>query len=72
MEVPRAAPGDRQCEDAEDAAPKRRIQENDPDPRAPVYFSLCDGSSDLGKKSVDESAELETGQREGMPVGAAG
>ena len=34
-------------------------------------LSLCDDSSDLGTKSVDDSAELETTptrQREGMPV----
>ena len=61
VEVPRATPSDRQSEDPEDEAPnKRRKQESDPDSRAPVHFSLCDGSSDQGTKSVDDSAELET------------
>ena len=72
VEVPRATPGDRRSEDPEDEAPnKRRKQESDPDSRAPVHFSLCDGSSDQGTKSVDDSAELETrlrGEREGAPV----
>ena len=64
VEVPRAAPGDRQREDAEAAAPnKRRKHDSDPGPRAPVHFSLCDSSSDLGKKSVDDSTELETSRR---------
>ena len=72
VEVPRATPGDWQSEDIEDEAPnKRRKQESDPDSRAPVHFSLCDGSSDQGTKSVEDSAELETwpkGEREGIPV----
>ena len=62
----------RQREDPEDEAPnKRRKQESDPDSRAPLHFSLCDGSSDQGTKSVDDSAELETrarGECEGVPV----
>ena len=67
--TPRAVPADRQREEPEDAAPyRRRRHESDPDPRAPVHFSLCDSSSDLGKKLGDESVELETGQRKGMPV----
>ena len=61
-------PDDRQSEDPEDEVPhKRRKQESDPDPHAPVHFSLCDGWSDQGTKSVDDSAELETRPR-GMPV----
>ena len=72
VEVPRVTPGDWQSEDIEDEAPnKRRKQESDPDSRAPVHFSLCDGSSDQGTKSVEDSAELETwpkGEREGIPV----
>ena len=72
MEVPRASPSDRQIEDPEDEAPnKRRKQESDSDPRAPVHFSLCDGSSDQETKSVDNPAELKTrpeGEREGFPV----
>ena len=72
VEFPRAAPDDGQNEDAEGEAPnKRRKQESDPDSRAPVLFSLCDGSSDQGTKSVDDSAELETRARgacEGVPV----
>ena len=68
VEVPQATPGDRQSEDPEDEAPnKRRKQESDPDSRAPVHFSLCDGSSDQGT----DSAELETrvtGECEGVPV----
>ena len=50
---------------------KRRKQESDPDPRAPVHFSLCDGSSDQETKSVEDFAELEIrpmGEREGFPV----
>ena len=69
VEVPLATPGDRQSEDPEDEAPnKRRKQESDPDSRAPVHFSLCDGSSNQEAKSVDDSAELETRPRE-VPVG---
>ena len=64
LEVPRASPSDRQSEDPEDEAPhKRRKQEYDPDLRAPVHFSLCDDSSDLGTKSVGESAELDVSKR---------
>ena len=70
--VPRATPDDGQSEGAEREAPnKRRKQESDPDSRALVHFSLCDGSSDQGTKSVDDSAELETrarGECEGVPV----
>ena len=72
VEVPRANPGDRQSEDPKDGVPrKRRKQESDPDPHAPVHFSLCDGSSDQVTKSVDDSAELETrskGEHEGAPI----
>ena len=72
VEVPRAAPGDRQSEDAEDEAPsKRRKQENDFEPQILVHLSLCDGSSDQETKSVEDPAELETrpeGEREGFPV----
>ena len=72
VEVPRAPPGDRQSQDPQGEAPnERRKQESDPDPHAQVHLSLCDGSSDQGTKSVDESAELETwnkGEREGVPV----
>ena len=69
VEAPRATPGDKQSEDPEDEAPnKRRKQESDPDSHAPVHFSLCNGSSDQGTKSVDDSAELETRFR-GVPVG---
>ena len=61
-----------ESEDPKDEAPnKRRKQESDPGPRVPVHFSLCDGSSDQGTKSVDDPAELETrprGEREGAPV----
>ena len=61
VEVPRAAPGDRQSEEAEDEAPsKRRKQESDIEPQIPVHFSLCNGSSEQEAKSVDDSAELET------------
>ena len=61
VEVPRAVPGDRQSEEAEDEAPsKRRKQESDIEPRIPVHFSLCDGSSEQEAKSVDDSAEFET------------
>ena len=61
VEVTRINPDDRQSEDLEHEAPhKRRMQESDPDPHAPVHFSLCDGWSDEGTKSVDDSAELET------------
>ena len=68
VEVPRVTPGDRQSEDAEDEAPsKRRKQESDFEPQIPVHFSLCDDSSNLGAKSVGESAELETRPR-GIPV----
>ena len=64
LEVPRASPSDRQSEDPEDEAPnKRRKQESDPDPRAPVHFSLCDDSSDPGAKSTGESAELDVNTR---------
>ena len=50
-----------QSEEAEDEAPnKRRKQESDIEPRIPVYFSLCEGSSEQEAKSVDDSAELET------------
>ena len=50
----------------------RRKQENDPDPHVPVHFFLCDGSSDQGVESVDDSNELETrtrpgGEQEGVP-----
>ena len=73
VEVPRATPDGRQSEDPEDEAPnKRRKQESDPDSRAPVHFSLCDGSSDQETKSVEDLAELVTspeGEREGFPVG---
>ena len=73
VEVPRATPDGRQSEDPEDEAPnKRRKQESDPDSRAPVHFSLCDGSSDQETKSVEDPAKLETrpeGEREGFPVG---
>ena len=73
VEVPRTVPGDRQSADAEvEASNKRRKQESDPDPHAPVHLSLCDGSSDHGTKSVDDSAELETrpgGECEGVGWG---
>ena len=69
VEVPRATPNCRQSEDPEDEAPnKRRKQESDPDSRAPVHFSLCDGSSEQETKSVEDPAGLETrpeGGREG-------
>ena len=72
VEVPRAAPDDGQSEDAEGEAPnKRRKHESDPDSRAPAHFSLCDGSSDQGTKSEDDSAESESrarGECEGVPV----
>ena len=64
VEVLRGIPGDRQTEDSEDEAPtKRRKQESDPDPRAPVHFSLCHDWSDLGAKSAGESAELDVNTR---------
>ena len=72
VEVPRVVPGDRQSEEAEDEAPsKRRKQESDIEPRIPVHFSLCEGSSEQEAKSVDDSAELETrvrGECEEVPV----
>ena len=68
LEVPRASPSDRQSEDLEDEPPhKKRKQESDPDQQDPVHFSLCDGSSDQGTKSVDDFAELEIRLR-GVPV----
>ena len=64
LEVPRASPSDRQSEDPEEEAPnKRRKQECESDPRAPVHFSLCDDSSDPGAKSTGESAELDVNTR---------
>ena len=60
VEVPRAAPGDRQSQDSEGEAPnKRRKQESDPDPQPPVHFYICDDSNDLEAKSVGESAEFD-------------
>ena len=73
VEVPRADPVDRQNGDSEsEAANKRRKQESDPDPHFPVHFPLCDGSSDQGVETADDSNELETCRRprearEGVP-----